>query len=51
MEGESAAFDAGGSSSGDPTLSTSGMLPATFDIAELGQHADPGGAQEESICL
>ncbi|KAI0705383.1 hypothetical protein C8Q76DRAFT_683117 [Earliella scabrosa] len=47
-EGESG-FDAGASTSGDATLSTSGVLP-TFDIAELGQYANPGGTQEVS-CL
>lgn len=47
MEGEGG-FEAGASSSGDPTMSTSGMLPATFDIAELGQYANAGGAQEVS---
>ncbi|KAI0752741.1 hypothetical protein C8Q80DRAFT_472567 [Daedaleopsis nitida] len=45
FEGESA-VDAGASTSGDATLSTSGMLPATFDIAELGQYANAGGTQE-----
>ena len=37
------------STSGDATtLSTSGMLPATFDIEELGQYASAGGTQEVS---
>ena len=45
---EDTGVDAGASSSGDPTLSTSGMLPAPFDIAELGQYASAGGAQEVS---
>lgn len=44
-EGESAA-DARASTSGDATMSTSGMLPATFDIAELGQYANAGATQE-----
>ena len=45
VEGEGA-YDAGASSSGDPTLSSSGMLPAAFDIAELGQYAGAETAQE-----
>ena len=47
-EGEGAG-DAGMSTSGDATtLSTSGMLPATFDIEELGQYASAGGTREVS---
>ncbi|KAI1786928.1 hypothetical protein LXA43DRAFT_897069 [Ganoderma leucocontextum] len=40
--------DAGASTSGDQTLSTSEMLPATFDIEELGQYANAGSTQEVS---
>ncbi|TBU45494.1 hypothetical protein BD309DRAFT_1017792 [Dichomitus squalens] len=44
--GGESVVDAGLSTSGDATLSTSGMLPATFDIEELGQYASAGGTQE-----
>ena len=47
MGGAQSGVDAGASTSGDG-LSTSGMLPATFDIAELGEYANAGGAQEVS---
>ena len=45
--GAQSGVDVGASTSGDG-LSTSGMLPATFDIAELGEYASAGGAQEVS---
>ena len=48
IDGGESVVDAGASTSGDPTLSTSGMLPATFDIEELGQYANVGGTQEVS---
>ncbi|KAI0672290.1 hypothetical protein C8Q78DRAFT_1188212 [Trametes maxima] len=43
---EGAGYDAEMSTSGDASLSASGVLPTAFDVSELGQYANPGGTQE-----
>ncbi|PCH37433.1 hypothetical protein WOLCODRAFT_158153 [Wolfiporia cocos MD-104 SS10] len=39
------------STSGDGTLSTSGLLPPPFDLAQLGMYAGASESQEVSVCL
>ncbi|KAI0649912.1 hypothetical protein C8Q79DRAFT_355651 [Trametes meyenii] len=43
---EGGGYDAEMSTSGDASQSASGVLPTAFDLSELGQYANPGGAQE-----